>query len=133
MSRWFKIVVGPLPASVILLPVLMAGGIGVLLAVLSHLLALGHMCGESWRAIAQLAVILVWIAVLASSPVALRHGPMRWWLVAGFVAGLISATRWLSVMVAQRVHDTATWSVWIAMLLGPMVQSLYYLTVLLRR
>jgi len=123
LPRWLRILVGPLPASLLLLPFLLAGAAGTLMAMFGRLLDPAHGPGEPWRAIGPLASILIWVAgasagvaalwsaVWADSPAVLRQSPRRWWLTAGLLIGLISAMRWLLVMAGHGGYDVATWLV----------------------
>jgi hypothetical protein len=69
---------------------------------------------------------------LSGAPAALRDAPARWWLVTGLFVGLIAAGRWLWTMAAGgHSYGLLTWTVWLVLLLGPLVLGGYYLLVLL--
>lgn len=146
MGRWVRVLLGPLPATAILLPLLFAGGLGTAIAVLAWLVEPGRSTAQwwdtvsstglllAWMAAAGLGVMALWVAVLAESPEALRESPARWRLVAGLLLGLVAAGRWLWTMAAGRhSYDTATWAVWLVLLVGPVVLGTYYLVVFARR
>lgn len=146
MGRWIRILLGPLPATLVLLPFLIVGGVGTVLATLVGLGARGRTLDESWRELAGTLPILLWvaagvvgllalwIAVLAESPATLRAAPFRWWLAAGLLVGVVAAGLWLwPVMTTAPGYGPATWAVWIALLAGPIVLGIYYLRALLRR
>ena len=146
MGRWIRILLGPLPATLVLLPFLVVGGVGTVLAILAGLVAHGHTLDESWRdlmgampillwvAAAVVGLLALWIAVLAESPAALRAAPGRWWLAAGLLVGVMAAAPWLWPFPrAAPGYGPTTWAVWIALLGGPIVLGLYYLAALLRR
>ena len=145
MARWVRIIVGPLPATMLLLPLLFAGSLGVTFALVNNLFQPDHSISErwanlraatmllSWVTAAGLGVGALWVAVLVS-PTTLKRSRNRWWLVAGLLGGLVAALRWLWLM-ASRGHnyDLLTWSVWIVLLGGPLVLGSHYLVQLLRR
>lgn len=146
MGRWVKVVLGPLPATVLLLPLLFAGGLGAAIALLSVLFDPARSAAERWATVVSTGVVLVWVAaaglgvlalwlvVSAETPTALREAPARWWLAAGLAIGLIAAGRWLWTMAAGgHSYGTQTWAIWLGLLLGPLVLGGYYLVLLVRR
>jgi hypothetical protein len=146
VGRWVRVLLGPLPATVVLLPMLFAGGVGATIALVAGLVAPGSSAGARWAAVMATGPILVWVVaagvgvlalwavVLADSPAVLRQGPARWWLAAGLVLGGLAAGRWLWVLaMGGHSYGPVTWVVWLVMLLGPLVLGTYYLGVLLSR
>lgn len=79
----------------------------------------------------------LWLVILIDSPEALRRAALRWLLIAALLAGLISETRWIFVMAGpsgkagHSRYGIKDWLVWLALLLGPLIQSLYYLAKLI--
>ena len=144
-ARWALAAIGPLPATVLVLPLLFAAGTGVVFALAA---ALGEPSGSAagrwtavttsarwlaWIAAADAGVLALWVLALAESPAALRRSRSRWWLVAGLVLGLLAAGRWLVVMgTSAHSYGPSTWAVWLALLAGPLVLGTYYLVRLLR-
>ena len=146
MGRWVKVLLGPLPATVFLLPLLFAGGLGAAIALIAVLRDPAFSAYARWNSVISTAMFLVWIAaagvgvlalwrvVLAERPAALRDGPRRWWLASGLAVGLIAAGSWLCTVAADRhSYGFQTWAVWLALLLGPLVLGACYLVFLLRR
>jgi hypothetical protein len=140
------VLLGPLPATVLLLPLLFAGGLGTAIGLLAVLVEPGRSAAERWATVTSTGVVLAWVAaagvgvlalwlvVLAEPPAALKQAPARWWLAAGLFLGLIAAGRWLWTMAAGGPsYGTQTWAVWLALLVGPLVLGSYYLVLLLRR
>ena len=145
MWRWLRVLFGPLPATVLLLPLLFAGGLGAAVALIAALVEPGRLPAERWDGVTAPALIVawvaaagvgvaaLWIAVLADEPATLRQTPARWWLVAGLSVGLLAAGRWLWVMAYGRhSYDHLTWGLWLALLLGPVVIGVYCLVQLVR-
>jgi hypothetical protein len=146
VGRWVRVLLGPLPATVLLLPLLFAGGLGAAIGLLAVLVESGRSATERWATVTSTGVVLAWVAaagvgvlalwlvVLAEPPAALKQAPARWWLAAGLFLGLIAAARWLWTMAAGgHSYGTQTWAVWLALLVGPLVLGCYYLVLLLRR
>jgi hypothetical protein len=143
--RWLRVLCGPLPATVVLLPVLIAGGVGAAFAAGAALLEPGRSAAERWAGIAApgmfagwvaaagTGVAALWVIVLTDAPATLRQTRMRWWLVAGLCLGILAAGRWLWVMGAGgHRYDRLTWGLWLGLLLGPLVLAIYYLALLVR-
>jgi hypothetical protein len=145
MARWLRVLLGPLPATLLLVPVLLAGGLGTVMALVTGVAAPGQTPAERWVALtgtlplllwmaaAVVGVLALWVAVLAGSPAALRAGPARWWLAAGLLVGVMAAGRWLWLLAAgPHGYGAGTWALWLLLLAGPLVLGIYYLGVLLR-
>jgi len=143
--RWVRVLVGPLPATLLLLPMLFAGGLGAAIALGTAVVAPGHSAAERWSDVSSTGAILVWIAaaavgvlalwivVLAEPDVTSRQPGARWALTAGLLIGVIAAARWLGMMATSRHHyEVSTWAFWLAMLLGPIVVAFYYVVALVR-
>ena len=138
MGRWVRVLLGPLPATVLLLPLLFAGGLGAGIALVAALVEPGHSAAERWATVTSTGAILGWIAAaaagvlalwamaLAEPPAALRQAPARWWLAAGLLLGLVAASRWLGTMTtAGHGYGTQTWMVWLVLLVGPLALGSY--------
>ena len=143
--RWVQVVIGPLPATVLLLPILLAGGLGVIFALAAALVEPGATAASRWAAASSSArllgwiaaadagVVALWVVALAGSPDALKRTGARWWLVAGLGLGLVAAARWLALMSrAGHGYDAATWALWLGLLVGPVLLGTYYLLRLAR-
>ena len=141
-----QVVIGPLPATILLVPLLFAGGLGAGIALLATLFDPSRSAAELWATVASTGTILGWIAaggvgvlalwavVLEKNPAFLRQGVVRWPLVIGLALGLIAATRWIWAMAAIRhSYGAMTWAVWLALLLGPVVLGGYHLVRLVRQ
>jgi hypothetical protein len=144
--RWVQVLIGPLPATILLLPVLLAGGLGAAIALLATLFDPSRSLGEIWATVTTTGVILAWIVaatlgvlalwaiVLEENPAFLRQPAVRWPLVMALALGLMAAARWIWTMVASRhSYGAMTWAVWLALLVGPIVLGAYHLAGLLRR
>jgi hypothetical protein len=138
MGRWIRVILGPLPATLLLIPILFAAGLGTALALVVELIDPGRSLADRWFALRTTGRLLVWIAaagagvsalwaiVLAESSDTVSRPAARLWLAAALVAGLIAASRWLWVMAASSRHyDSHTWMLWLALLGGPIVLSVY--------
>jgi hypothetical protein len=145
MGRWLRVLFGPLPATVLLVPLLFAGGLGATLALTTGILQPDRSLDERWAIVSSSGVILVWVAAavigvlalwlvtLSEGSPALRQGPARWFLAGGLLIGLVAAGRWLRLMaVAGHEYDPLTWIVWLGLLGGPVVLGSYYFIRLLR-
>ena len=145
MGRLLRVLLGPLPATVLLLPLLFAGGLGAAIALMTGLLEPNRTPAERWGMVSTSGMILMWVAAagvgvlalwlvtLAESLARLRQSPGRWFLAAGLLIGLVAAGRWLWIMAAGG-HDygAQTWAVWLGLLIGPVVLGGYYFINLLR-
>jgi hypothetical protein len=144
MPRWLRILLGPLPATLVLVPVLIAGGFGTALALVADIVSPERTPGGRWTAVAGtlpillwvaaavIGVLALWLAVLADSPAALRAGPVRWWLATGLLVGAAAAGRWLWLLAAgPHGYGAGTWGLWLILLAGPLVLALYYIGALL--
>lgn len=145
MGHWLRVLLGPLPATVLLLPLLFAGGLGSAIALVTGLLQPNRSLAERWAMVSTSAMILCWVAAagigvlalwlvtLAEESDELRKYPSRWFLAAGLLVGLVAAIRWLWIMWAGgHSYDPLTWAVWLGLLTGPVVLGAYYLLQLLR-
>ena len=143
--RWVHVLIGPLPATVVLLPILFAGGLGMAFALAAALVEPGASAASRWAAAASSAPLLGWIAaadagvvalwvVALGSPDGLKRSGARWWLVAGLGLGLVAAARWLAFMSqGGRGYDASTLgALWLGLLVGPVVLGTYYLVRLAR-
>ncbi len=123
MGRWVRVLLGPLPATVLLLPLLFAGGLGAGIALVAALVEPGHSAAERWATVTSTGAILGWIAAaaagvlalwamaLAEPPAALRQAPARWWLG--------------TITTAGHGYGTQTWMVWLVLLVGPLALGSY--------
>jgi hypothetical protein len=145
MPRWLRLVLGPLPATLLLLPMLLAGGLGGAIALRTALTAPGRSTAERWSdatsngmflawiVAAAVGLMGLWIVVLAESTVTTRRPLARWALTVALLAGVVAAARWLWLMAASRHdYDARTWALWLVMLVGPILLGLYYVILLVR-
>jgi hypothetical protein len=145
MGYWLRVILGPLPATVLLLPLLFAGGLGSAIALVTGLLQPNRSPAERWAMVSTSALILgwviaagigvlaLWLVTLAEEPT-LRKYPARWPLATGLLIGLIAAGRWLWVMaLSGDSYDAGTWALWLGLLIGPVTLGSYYLIRLLRQ
>jgi hypothetical protein len=51
MARWLRVLLGPLPATLLLVPVLLAGGLGTVMALVTGVAAPGQTPAERWVAL----------------------------------------------------------------------------------
>ena len=146
MGRWVRVLLGPVPATVLLLPLLLAGGLGAAIGLVAGLVEPGRSAAERWATVTTTGTVLAWVAAAAAGVVALwvvvlaepRAGlsqvRLRWLLVAGLVLGLVAASRWLWTMAGGgHSYGPLTWAVWLGLLVGPLVLGIYYLVLLLRQ
>ena len=141
--RWLRILLGPLPVTLILIPLLLAGGAGVVFAIIGTLMLPALVPSATWVTVGYLLLLIAWIAaaavgtmalwaaVLANSVAELRTSPSRKGLVIGLLLGVGAAGAWLCVMARGPAWGKSTWGVWLGLLVGPLVFSLYYLVKLL--
>ncbi len=144
MARWLLVIIGPLPATVLLLPLLFAGGLGAAIAFATGLLQPNRSPAERWAMVSASGMILGWVAaagvgvlalwlVTLAEEAALRKSPARWLLAAGLLIGLVAACRWLWIMgIGGDSYGPQTWAVWLGLLVGPIVLGGYYFIQLLR-
>jgi hypothetical protein len=137
-----EIALGLLPASVVLLPLLMAGATGTAVAVVVILadgsrpfstrltMALPSAGIILWVLCATVGMLALWVAVLSRQEV--DHRPRaRAVLITSLVCGSVAAILWLYDM-GRTTHDLKTWAVWIGFLGGPLIVSARHLFVLVR-
>jgi hypothetical protein len=129
MGRLLRVLLGPLPATVLLLPLVFAGGLGAAIALVTGLLEPNRTPAERWGMVSTSGMILMWVAAagvgvlalwlvtLAENLAGLRQSSGRWFLAAGLLIGLVAAGRW---------------AVWLGLLVGPIVLGGYYFIQLLR-
>ena len=130
-----EVALGLLPATVVLLPLLMAGAGGSAIAVLAILadgakplsmrltMALPPVGIVLWVLSAALGILALWISMLGRETVA--HQPrVRVGLVACLLVGSVAAILWLYVMgTGRESHDLLSWAIWIGLLGGPLIVS----------
>ena len=146
MGRWIRVLLGPLPATVLLLPLLFAGGAGAAIAFVAGLVEPGRSLAERWAsastagmvlawiAAAGIGVLALWIVVLAEPRAGLSQARLRWWLAAGLLIGLLAAARWLATIAGSgHTYSLLIWAVWLGLLVGPLVLGTYYLVLLVRQ
>ena len=71
MGRWVLILVGPLPATVLLLPFLFAGGLAEAIALGAALVDHRRSGAERWATVTTTGTILLWVAAAAAGVLAL--------------------------------------------------------------
>jgi len=138
-----EVALGLLPATVVLLPLLMAGAGGSAIAVLAILAdgakpfsmrlttALLPVGIVLWVLSAALGMLALWISVLGHETVA-HQLRVRVGLVACLLGGSVAAILWLYVMGAGRGSPGLLgWAIWIGLLGGPLIVSARHLVLLL--
>jgi hypothetical protein len=146
VGRWLRVLLGPFLATVLLLPVLFAGGLGAGIGLVTALVEPGRSPEDRWATVTTTGLVLAWVAaaglgvfalwvvVLAEPLATVRQAAARWWLTAGLLLGLLAAGRWLWVMTTGgHTYGPLTWAVWLALLVGPLVLASYYVVLLVRR
>ena len=145
-ARWVtivEVVLGPLLATLCLLPFLLFGGVGVAFAILATLtdpslplssslaMALPQLTLTLWIASAAAGVAALWVAILGSEEEADFRPGVRLMLVAGLLLGGLAASRWLWMMSRREpAYSALTWATWLALLLGPLVVGARYVWIL---
>ena len=137
-----EVALGLLPATVVLLPLLMAGAGGSAIAVVAILadgakpfsmrltMALAPLGIVLWVLIAALGMLALWISVLGHESVA--HQPrVRIGLVACLLGGSVAALLWLYVMgTGPGSQGLLSWAIWVDLLGGPLIVSARHLVLL---
>jgi hypothetical protein len=137
-----EVALGLLPATVVLVPLLMAGAGGSAIAVLAILadgtkpfsmrltMALPPVGIVLWVLSAALGMSVLWISVLGRETVA--HQPrVRVGFVACLLGGSVAAILFLYVMGTGRGSpDLLSWAIWIGLLGGPLIVSTRHLVLL---
>jgi hypothetical protein len=138
-----EVVFGPLLATLFLVPMLIAGALGVGFSILATLadatrplssrleLVQSQAALIGWVAAGVAGVSALWIVVLRRGEEA-GYGPIaRLMLVAGLLAGVAAGARWLWLMLLHKPgYGALTWATWLALLLGPLVISVQRVWVL---
>ena len=145
LGRWVRVLLGPLPATLLLLPMILAGALGAAMSLGAALLTPSRANAERWSDVTSTGLLIVWviaagagllalwILVLSDRAVSTRPPLVRWALGTGLLLGILAASRWLWLMAASRAHyDLHTWVVWLLMLVGPIVLAIYYLLCVVR-
>ena len=137
-----EVALGLLPATVVLLPLLMAGAGGSVIAILAILadgtkpfsmrltVALPPVGIVLWVLSAALGMLALWISVLGRETVA--HRPrVRVGLVVCLIGGSVAAILWLYVMGTGRGSPGLLgWAIWLGLLGGPLIVSARHLLLL---
>jgi hypothetical protein len=140
-----EVVLGPLLATLFLIPLLLAAAIGIGLSVVATLADSSQSLSGRleavrpqlmlvlWAACAAVGVSALWAAILRREEHA-YDSRLRFILFAGILLGEIAALGWLWVMTRQEPgYGTYTWAVWLALLLGPMIVGARYMIALVRQ
>jgi hypothetical protein len=127
-----------LPASLLLVPLLLAGALGAAFAILGNLvqgdlplsarlvIALQSLKLIAWVAAAALGMASLWALVI--EPEERPTAGLRVLLAAGLLVGIVAALTWLYVMGSGRTaYDAQTWLVWIVALGGPLIVAVRHL------
>jgi hypothetical protein len=145
LRRVILVVLGPLPATVLILPLLLAAGFGTVIAFVEELFDPARTAADRWASAtttgqlvgwilaAAVGVVALWVAVLDDWSTARRAAPGKYFLAAGLLIGLLAAGRWLWTMALHGRYDHATWILWLIALGGPLVLGTYYFVVIMRR
>jgi hypothetical protein len=141
-----EIILGPLPATLLVLPFAMAGAAGTAFAAAAILadraipfssrLMMLRGPGELmlWILSAVLGLSALWFAVLADEMEVPHRSRLRVVLILGLLVGIAAAVRWLFVMGRSgENYGRATWVTWIVLLLGPIVVGARHLFLLVTR
>ena len=136
-TRWLtivEVVLGPLLATLCLLPFLLFGGVGVAFSILATLTDPSVPLPSSlamvrpqltlilWISSAAAGVAALWVAILGPEEEAGFRPGVRLMLVACLLLGGLAASRWLWVMLRREpAYSALTWATWLALLLGPLV------------
>jgi hypothetical protein len=137
-----EVALGLLPATVVLLPLLMAGAGGSAIAVLAILadgskpfsmrltMALPPVGIVLWVLSAALGMLALWVSVLGRETVT-QQPRLRIGLVACLLGGSVAALLWLYVMGTGRgSQGLLSWAIWIGLLGGPLIVSTRHLILL---
>jgi hypothetical protein len=141
-----EIILGALPATLLVLPFAMAGAAGTAFAAAAILadraipfsarLMMLRGPGELllWISSAVLGLSALWFAVLADEMEVPHRSRLRVALILGLLVGIVAAVRWLFVMGQNSEnYGRATWVTWIGLLLGPIVVGTRHLFLLVTR
>jgi hypothetical protein len=145
-TRWVtivEVVLGPLLATLCLLPFLLFGGVGIAFSILATLTDPSVPLSSSlamvqpqlmlilWISSAAAGVAALWVAILGPEEEADFRPGVRLMLVACLLLGGLAASRWLWTMLRREPAYTAsTWATWLALLLGPLVVGARHVWVL---
>jgi hypothetical protein len=117
-----EVVLGLAPAIFLLLPFLLAATLGtVMAAVASGAVDRATAVLIGWLLAGALGIAALWVVVLSDGAARIGRGA-RLVLAVGLLLGMAAAARWLWVMgTSGHRYDTATWTVWLLLLSGPLV------------
>ena len=119
---------GLAPATLLLLPFLLAGALGTAMAAVAGGAvdwAIAVLIG--WVLAGVLGITALWVVVLRDGGAGLRLGS-RLVLAVGLLLGMAAAARWIWVMGANgHRYGAVTWAVWILLLGGPLVVASFRL------
>lgn len=137
-----EVVLGPLLATLFLIPILLAGAIGVGLSTVATLADTSQSMSARlealrpqlklvlWVACAAVGVSALWVAILRREE-HVYDSRVRFSLLAGILLGELAALRWLWVMMHQDPgYGIRTWAVWLALLIGPLIVGARYMITL---
>lgn len=119
-----EVVLGLAPATLFLLPFLLIGGLGMVIAAFAGggldwptALLIG------WALAGAVGIAALWVVFL-SNDVARLGGGTRLVLTVGLLLGIAAATRWLwTTSTSGHRYGATTWGVWLVLLGGPLVVS----------
>jgi hypothetical protein len=138
IGRWrlrqvVEAALGLVPATFLLLPLLLAGAFGTAIAAVaggSVDWATAKLIG--WVLAGALGIAALWVVVLRDGGAGLRPGG-RLMLTVGLLLGVAAATRWIWVMrTSGHPYGPATWAVWLLFLGGPILVASFRLVQLWR-
>jgi hypothetical protein len=117
-----EVALGLVPATFLLLPLLLAGGLGTAIAALaSGAIEPAIVILIGWVVIGVLAIAALWLVVLSDGAVN-RGRRVRFVLAAGLLLGIAAAARWFWTMgTSSHRYGAATWLVWLLLLGGPVL------------
>ena len=71
MRRWIRVLLGPLPATVLLLPLLFAGRLGAAIALAAGLVEPNRSLADRWATVTASGMVLGWVAAAGVGVLAL--------------------------------------------------------------
>jgi hypothetical protein len=122
LRQMLEVALGLAPATFLLLPFLLAGALGTVLAAASGgAIHLATATLIAWALAGAAGIAALWVAVLSDGTAG--NGPRaRLTLTLGLLLGMAAAARWVWVMCTSgHRYGAVTWAVWLALLGGPLV------------
>jgi len=140
-----EVLVGLVPVTFLLLPLLAAGAVGSPFAIFATLvdpqwpaavrlqMILPLVWVDVWVVAAVAGVFAAWVLVLGSGTKFLDRRPIRIGLAGFLLLGIIAELRWFHfLLTGEKPYDFATWAWWVGLLLPPSVVGVLRLPSLFR-